>query len=557
MLQEVEGHIAFLGLPEYLQFAGFNHRSVLLSMHAAEVGDGAIFLKDGKIVHAQVASLDGTDALFLLLAAGNASVRISDLPPEHGHTIHLSMEQVLMRLLTSLPPELCDTTYVNPEWTLRGTTRLLSLEELLQIFEANRRGVQILLTSGCANFEFFLEGGAVVAALAGETKGPDAVYQALALPDADFVLNVPAVASTSLKRYDIPSLVMEGLRRRDELHLRASEGADADNEHAREMLAALDAHELSEAERLTMAKRYLPGGEITPAAVLVRLVVDTAEAVRQAALISIIRLPEPVRHAIANDAEAPRSLLRFFLENAPDAVMLSLLIANPNVPLDALAAVAVRCPMETLTLFKEREDLLADRAIRAGLRQNPKCYFIPLLDKLDAAQPHKPKRVPFGGFEPVAPTVDVSSKTEFALAKPVEDPDLEVVDAAPTYADLLMMAMKGSMRDRIGLACHSDETIATTAVATAGLPDIAMEQIAENPTSNPAALKYIGNNPRFKRMSGVMNALLFNPRAPFSVTRDYAQRQGVDMLRRILGNRDLCGGLHELAQHLIDKKTGH
>jgi len=361
--------------------------------------------------------------------------------------------------------------------------------------------------------------------------------------------------------YDVASVLMEGLRRRDEAALVEDEAQPVENPHAEEMLAALERGDLGPLERRELARRYLPGGATTPAPVLARLTVDPDAAVRATALESVEDLPEPVLHAIARDAETPGPLLAYLFADASGAVDLrGDLLENPALPAGAVARVAADLRADHLAAVGERDDLLADAGLRAALRAHPHCGFTETLDRLDAAaRPAKLKKIPFGAPPPArdraAPAVAApTAEAELVLAAPERDARVEKVEKRPTMADLLLMAMKGGLRERVKLTQHPMDTVAENVLSTPGIPDVAIEGIAANTSTNPVCFKQIAANPRWAKMTSVVQALVFNPKCPPSVSRGFVSLLNTGTLEKVSSNRELPDALRQLARKRLERK---
>lgn len=545
----VEGTLDLLGFPELLQIAGFNHRSFDLALLQDGVELGVVQLRDGQIVSARCGSEAGLKALQALAQQSTGALfRLTPAEEEVApRTVTASLGGVLMRLMAVLPPaaEVC-------EGTVAGCTAVFSVQEILQLFEANRRPCTCTLGSG--EYELTVKEGALAAARCRDGRGPEAVYSAIAAPSLPFQL-APAAAPPADDLWDIASVLMEGLRRRDEEALLESEIDPASNPHAQETLQALEQGSLSQPERLELARRYLPGGATAPAAVLVPLSVDSDPDVRATALASLEDVPGPVLEVIASDPETPPALLEYLLlRKRRNKELIPVLLANEALPPAAAAAVIPTVGSAVLVGLLEREALLRDPGVCQALLDHPECGFKDRLH-LPETQPTRSalRRVPFGGMEK-RPAPPPAEKPSLVLEPPPDDRGVKKVERRPTLADLLMVAQRGPLRERQSLTAHANDTVAEAAISSPGLPDVAIEAIAASTSTNPVCFKIIGGNPRWKKMSGIVQALLFNPKTPVTVSRGFVQGLRSDVLEKISRNRDLPDGLRQLALKRLSRK---
>lgn len=198
----------------------------------------------------------------------------------------------------------------------------------------------------------------------------------------------------------------------------------------------------------------------------------------------------------------------------------------------------------------------------------------------------KARRVAFGGFEPPAKGDSDGAEEEFSSApvapstansqcqpppsatdKGQDGEKLQAQDSATepeekpeakskkrlSNAELLMVAQTGGMRERQKLTQHPNDTIAEAAISTPGLPDVAIEAIAENTTTNPICFKIIAGNPRWSKMQNIVKALVFNPKTPVHVSRGLLPLLRKDVLEKISSNRELPDGLRALARKKLSK----
>ncbi|MBN2710835.1 MAG: DUF4388 domain-containing protein [Planctomycetes bacterium] len=548
-MPEVSGNIQFLGLLEFLQIAGFNHRNLVLMLDNA-AGKGHIVLKDGNVIDAVLGQQRGVGALFpLLQSATEGLFNILPAPAEMPQqTITLTTPQILMRVAMSMPaPD--DIVKCSSDWLIKGDTSILNTEEILQIFESNKRPAFCSFGPEPENQTqlAFSEGG-ILKAKGPNLDGAEAVYNLLVADSIPFVIQSPSSPPKVDRMLDIASLVMEGLRRRDEKQLLTSELSIEHNTHAAETLAALEAGELDISARMQIARRYLPGGEIAPATVVARLCIDENPEVRNTALETINDMPEPIVQALANDPESPRPLLTYLLKYGSKQVAATAVL-NTQTPEKALIEAAPQCKPPAMNAFLERKDLLKEnRELRAALRENENCHFSDILDEMDKeAAPRMRKRKFSVAMAP-------GMEDEIVLEKPETDERKEKVNSRLTPRDIKFIAKRGNLRQKMGLVCGNDDDVAVEIVSDPGVPEPFILGVAEATAANASALRYIASQRTFRRNASIVNALVFNPKTPVSSAIGLMSLIRPDALMKISTSRDVPDGTRQGARQLLEKR---
>lgn len=550
-MPEVKGSIEFIGIFELLQIAGFNHRDLVLMMDNP-AGSGHLVLADGAIIDAALAGQRGVGALFPLLMGAYAGTFTLLPPPAEmpQQTVNMTTEAVLMRVMMNLPQEegirrVCDTA-----WTVEGFASVLSPEELLQIFESNKKtGTAVFRRRNGGETALEFSAGGIIRAEGGGKSGAEAVYPLFLETECEFRITSPAATPSFAKMLDIPSVVMEGLRRKDENRLLRRELSQEDNPHVAETLERLERGELDEAARVALARRYLPGGEIAPAFVVARLTVDASPEVRRAAMETLCDLPEPIIEAFANDPQTPGPLLTYLLCSHDASGVQVAALGNPSVPAAAAVQFAPRARAVHLAALRERRDLLSEsRELRDALRGNEACDFVELLDELDKAAGPKLRRRAFTAVIPREPA------EALVLEKPEEDPLKEKTKTKLGPKDIQYIAKRGSLREKMAIVCGHDDDMALEVVRQPGLPESFVLGVAENKSTNSAALKYIAAQRTFLRNSSIVTALVYNPKTPVGATSTLLPLLRPDTLMKVASDRDLPDGTKQIARQMIEKR---
>ncbi len=549
MQSVVEGAIRLFGVCELLQTLAFHHRSVRLEIDTPQ-GPGYVRLEDGEVVDAARDDARGPDALFpLLMAAQGGVFRIRETDGEAGaeRTIALPLNTILLRVLAELPPD--DAAgQTATEQRVNGTTRLLGVQELLQIFEANQKGVELLLARDREpRARLVFADGGLVSAEAREGSGPEAVYAVLREESLRYRVQLPPSPPDASRLLDISGLVVEGLRRLDEERLRRKELSLEHNVHAEETLARLEAGELDGPARLAIARQYLPGGEAAPAGVVARVAVDPDPEIRRTALGTILGYPEAIREALASDPDTPPPLLAYLLEHDAAGPVRAAAFDNPATPVRALTACMPQADAEMVARLGEREELLrSHRDLRRALRGHPDCTFVARLEEMDRTEGPRLRTRSFAESE--------AEEAALVLTPPVEDERKVSPPRRLGPRDIQYIVRRGSLRQKMKLVCGNDAEVAVEVVKSPAVPETAIAMIAENTTAHPAALAHIAGERRFRQNAIILNALIFNPKTPVHASMPLLPMLRADQLERVAGSRDVPDGLKQAAIGLLDKK---
>jgi hypothetical protein len=99
---------------------------------------------------------------------------------------------------------------------VKGRLKDMSLVDIIQIFNAERKTVAVHLGSELGYGRVFIQDGAIVHAAYREFTGPDAFFQLLAWHDGEFEVEPEAAAPERTINESPEGLILEGLRRLDE-----------------------------------------------------------------------------------------------------------------------------------------------------------------------------------------------------------------------------------------------------------------------------------------------------------------------------------------------------
>jgi len=551
MTLAVSGALPLLGAADLLQILSFNHRSVRL-LTASDAGKCTMQIVDGRL--RDVALPDATDISRLPFHL-NLSKAFALVPqPEAGavsYSLDLPMSKVLFQLAMQAQASE-DGTLISPDNQasafVEGHVGALSLIEMMQIFENNGRTVELILTPDKGQSVKLLLAGGLMYAGQGYA-GPDHVYAALGVNTASFRIIPTTTLPEEATRYNIASVVMEGLRRIDESRRQVS---DEPSEHAAEMLQALDEGELSEKERLEMARQYMPGGEMTPVTVVARLAVDESADVRIAAIKTMLSYSAEVLEALACDELTPVPVLRFLLKESGSRSVETAAIANPSLPSACLLEFMPLCASAHMDALRLREAALReDSGLRGALLKHPGCPYREWLEELDKECAPRLRRHVFGDTEHEQSAADLLD-----LERPLpNENEGERVGGKIGPKELQFIAKRGSLRQKMSLACGNDPELAVMVVCQPGIPDPFLLAVAESTSASSAALSWIGGNTRCRRNQQIVRTLLFNPKTPVPSSASLLSLVRKDVLTKLECSRDVPDGLRQQARQLLQKKA--
>lgn len=168
---ELKGPVDLLGLSHLLR-VGEIYRSSFSVALEHPIGRGEILLGNGLVVWARLGRTRGVEALRTLISWRGATFRIYPPAVPGDRNGGLSPRVVLDYGMDRSP---VDVEGVSTEGPVQGSLALLSLRQVLHIFQANRRGAVIHITSRGPKGEIHVDSGSVVSAGSAEMTGPDAV----------------------------------------------------------------------------------------------------------------------------------------------------------------------------------------------------------------------------------------------------------------------------------------------------------------------------------------------------------------------------------------------
>lgn len=126
---------------------------------------------------------------------------------------------------------------------LQGTLKDISLPSLVQLQCTEQKRAQITLTRKSIQATLVFEAGELVHAMAGPLSGENAVYELLAWDEGNFQVN-ESITEVPSRNVSTPwqSLVLEGLRRSDEIKAERAQAFAQASEQVRNITAITEWH---------------------------------------------------------------------------------------------------------------------------------------------------------------------------------------------------------------------------------------------------------------------------------------------------------------------------
>lgn len=95
-VDRLSGHTKHLSMADLLQILSLNGRTGTLRLTSDDGGEGRIYFRDGRIIHADMPGVEGEKALFRLMMWAESRFVFEDLPPSITETIRGATSSVLM-----------------------------------------------------------------------------------------------------------------------------------------------------------------------------------------------------------------------------------------------------------------------------------------------------------------------------------------------------------------------------------------------------------------------------------------------------------------------------
>ncbi|MBI3270494.1 MAG: DUF4388 domain-containing protein [Planctomycetes bacterium] len=485
------GHTAYLGLLELVQVVELHRRDLHVALRSRDTG-GYLHFQAGRVVDARVGATEGEEAFLRMAGWRESECILEGAGAPRTHSVTKSVPELLFLAVRELPADGLAAT--PPHWRLTGDVGSLTLVELLQVFEMNRRPSLIQVQAGGeVHRHLLVDDGQVRFPAGAGTEAEELVFGLLGQEDCGYQASPRSVPKGEGRTVPASSLILEAMRRVDERRATAAgagvgAGAAAAGAANRvvELLRDLADGKLSVEARRAVARRYLPGGETTPVPVLLQLVRDPAPEVRETVFETIRGLSVDVLLTLLADEETPVEVLSEVLNAYPrEPELQEAAVRHPRLPEALAAAIAFR----------------ADERLAEAVR----------------ASPH-------GGKPEVARALDARSVTKHRT-----DPGTRARRQGPgsserrarrsslstlPLADRVYLARGGSATQQLVLATSPIVQVALAVVTSPRVGEGLLESISAMPTANSEALREIASSRQAARHRGICRNLAFNPRTP-------------------------------------------
>jgi len=518
----VTGRTYFAGLPALIQVAEINRKNCVITI--TEKGMvGKLSIWDGVVRAAEAGELRGPDAAVEVFGWVNSNFQMELIQEEPEKEITEGNFSLLMRGAQRLSA----TAEVArmPAWQLTGDLETLSVLEILQLLELNRQPARLRVRRNGDLARVVFRDGRVLHAENGDKTGEETIYEVLTWTSGRFELDRFTGATPETVVENIPSLIVEGMRRVDEQKLREERERRRLEELSEKTLKELEGGELSPERRIALAKRYLPRGGTAPVEAVLNLLHDPDIRVRQHAIETLRKLPDPVLKGVLIDPEASDSVL-FHLATrfADDEEVIKPVLRNRRVSDATIARIAARASASVLELIKADEKRVANSEhIRAAIARNEQ-----------------------SGAKETSP--EKAEKEE--IAERERRGCLKQQLSELSFADKLFIAEKGTSSQRMVLVRNPDRRIAVAVLNSTRTTDGEVETIAHMKSVNPEVLAEITERSEWSNQYPIAKALVFNPKTPATGAANLVRKLREIDLRAVWRNRDL----HEIVRIAAQKR---
>jgi len=509
----VTGRTQFADLRSLIQVTEINRRNCVINV--TERGKvGRIYIYDGRVYSAEADGQRGEEAFYQLFTWYESNFELDLVEEEPEREIETNNFTLLLRAaqFAQEPSEMTGKA----AWTISGTLDVLSPFEIFQLFELNHNPARARISSEKGDrATVVFRVGRAVHAVCEPLEAEEAVYKTLTWNKGQFIIEYFTGKIDETITETIPFLITEAARRIDEQRLRAEREAKKAAELAQKTLRELEQGKLTPEQRVALAKRYLPLGSTAPVESILKLLNDPDIRVREQAIETIKKLPDPVVKGILFDPEASDTLLyhlgpRF----ADDEELCEAMLRNPNISDVTIARIAVRASAPVLRLMKE---LLGER-----VSSSP--HIMAAISRNERTGPRETEP------EKAEKQESEERKKKGTLQSHLKDLSL---------ADKLFLAMKGTPTQRMVLVRNPEKRVALAVLDSPQITAGEVETIAKMKSVNPEVLAEIASRTEWSNQYPIAKALVMNPKTPPAAAVPLVRKLRDCDLRPILRDRNL------------------
>jgi hypothetical protein len=327
--------------------------------------------------------------------------------------------------------------------------------------------------------------------------------------------------------------------------------------------------------------------------VLVTLVRDAAEEIREAALTSLADWPIGEVRTFAPDPATPPEILAWFLAWARlDAGILASLSANPSTPVEALIETAGRVKGEMIDiLLLSQTRIIQSPRILDAIEASP--HLSPLQrNRIEEIRRHllqapapkaRPGGVPADPGEGTPETGDTSREAGAPEPQPVSTPSAEQEDEdgageppstegleeldlpegayerilAMNVTQKIALAARGGREDRLILIRDSSRSVQVAVIGSPKMTESEVEAIAKMRSVRDEILRKISTRRDWMKNIQIVRALASNPKTPLPISLTLLKRLSLQDLKTMISDRNLPDTLRRMAKRNLDQKLSH
>lgn len=318
--------------------------------------------------------------------------------------------------------------------------------------------------------------------------------------------------------------------------------------------------------------------------VLVALVSDAVEEIRQAARESLDGWPPEEVQNLAPEPGTPPEILSFFLTwDRLDHDALASLSANPSTPVQALRRAASRFPPEKLDILLQSQTRLIEapeilEAIEANPALTPlqrqriqeiRRHFLEIRPAPREESPPRPApqapappdEAPAQAQEP-APAPEQAQGGPQASGTPPGERKHVPEDVQSAYERILdlnvtqkiALATRGDREERLHLIRDSNRSVQVAVIDSPKITEPEVEQISKMRNVNDEVLRKISVRRDWMKNQQIVRGLATNPKTPLPISLALLKRVQIQDLRMMIIDRNLPDTLRRMAKRTLDQR---
>ncbi len=335
--------------------------------------------------------------------------------------------------------------------------------------------------------------------------------------------------------------------------------------------------------RLMAAQGLLPLKPEDLADLLLHLLGDSEEAVRQAAGTSLLAVPASDMLAILKDRQSPADVLAWGAARRPEKELREAALQNPSTPDEAIEALAPTLPeglAELVVINQQR--LLRRTSLLVALESNPdlssdqrrRLRELRESFHIGEAEPAAPAPAPASAAAAAPPPAEAPAEEgpvagqdltpEQAISQVLTDEERQHEEKLSAVqrlyrmntAEKMITALKGSREDRTILIRDPNRIVSTAVLGSPKLTEAEVEGFAAMKNVSADVLRYIGNHKEWTKKYTVIQSLVRNPRTPLAISIGMVSRLNPKDIKTIAVDRNVPEVIRKQAQRFVKGPGG-